>query len=119
MAVLDESGVINSSGIWVDQGNSPDGGGFSYGFDWPGEGGDELLESLVFDVQALRHGLHGFSSALGNEALEIVAAGGRWSLWTRETKTSATKVRRSSGMWGGCRAHNRTLRRWGPTHKSY
>lgn len=49
-------------------------------FHWPGRGGNELLEALMVDPQAHGHRLHGFTSTIEHESLQVEATCGSLAL---------------------------------------
>lgn len=73
----------------------------------------------MVDPEAFGHGLHGFSSALQHQALEVVAAGGALACAGQGGEDLGDELCEVAGGTGGvCGIHNLTLRPHAPPHKS-
>lgn len=83
---LTKPGSLDDPGLRVDQVDGCVRQDLPDRFDWPGGCGDELLEALVVHAQAHVQRLHGFTSAIEHESLQVEATGGSLILTCQRSK---------------------------------
>ena len=72
----------------------------------------------MINAQTLRHGLHGFSSSLQHQPLEVVAGGGALVFADQGGEDFSNEILEIAWGMGGLCVYNLTLRPPEPSHKS-